>query len=133
MDEIDDELERMGCRAVVRTGEGQVAITAAADVEYQDVEQKKVDRLTRIMELWCDGRALTQEMFNTNEGRAPVSNILLQAFKAFKIRLYGFVRQVAGMKTFVIVDIDPAKKQNKADKGILKRAKDRVNEIGKGK
>ena len=102
------------------------------EAEFSAVEEKKKARFARIMELWCDDSRLTPEMFNANEGRSN-GNILLQAFKAFKVRLYGFARQVAGLKTFIIVDIDPAKKQDRADPRILKRAKRRADDLGKGK
>ena len=133
MSDSDDEFSKLGCERVVETAKGQVAIITQIRGDYDEIEDRKRFRLTRIMELWCDGRPLTEEMFNPNEGRAPQSNVMLQAFKGFKVRLYGFVRQIAKKKTFIIVDMDSAKKQNKADKGILKRAKARVDEMGKGK
>jgi hypothetical protein len=68
-------------------------------------------------------------MFNANEGRTPRHEVLLQAFKTFKVRLYGFSSAVGGRRTFVIVDADPAKKQDRADPKILKRAKRRVDDL----
>lgn len=132
MSDNDDELSKLGCSRLVATSKGQVAIVQQCEVEFEAIEERKRSRLLRIMELWCDGRPLTEEMFNANEGRASRSNLMLQAFKGFKIRMYGFVRQVSSKKTFVIVDLDLAKKQNRADKELLKRAKSRVDEIGKG-
>jgi len=132
MSDSDDELSKLDCELLAETAKGRVAISKQVSGEFRAIEDRKRFRLTRIMELWCDGRPLTEEMFNPNEGRAPQSNLMLQAFKVFKTRLYGFVRQVAKKKTFIIVDMDTAKKQNKSDKGILKRAKARINEIGKG-
>ncbi|WP_152569483.1 MULTISPECIES: hypothetical protein [Sphingomonas] len=132
MTDGNDELAKLGCEHVASTGNGQVAILSHVKPDFDGIEERYQSRLLRIMELWCDGRPLTEEMFNPNEGRATRTNLMLQAFKGFKIRLYGFVRQVSLKKTFIIVDMDTAKKQNKADPKILKRAKSRVDEIGKG-
>ena len=57
--------------------------------------------------------------------------MMLQAFKnnAAKVRLYGFPLSVADKKTFIIVDADTAKKKNKADPNILKRAKARIDDF----
>lgn len=80
------------------------------------------------MELWCKGMSLTPEMMNRNEGRSG-GGIRLEAFKAFKVRLYGFEVKFKKIKTFIIVIIDTAKKQNKADKNILKSAKSRADDL----
>ena len=71
------------------------------------------------MHHWCEERALTNKMFNYNEGRSA-GGIMLQAFKSFKHRFYGFERQIAGVRTFVVVDYDGAKKQDKAGAEALK-------------
>jgi hypothetical protein len=126
-----DSLEALGCDQLVHTDGVQVAILTAIREDYEAIEQRKRDRFERIMEMWCEGRRLTEEMFNANEGRSS-GNLLLQAFKAFKVRLYGFVRPVAGRKTFIIVAIDPAKKQDRADPRVLSRAWKRSDDIGKG-
>lgn len=83
------------------------------------------------MKLWCEGRKLAPTMFNYNEGRSKQKNLLIQAFKAFKIRFYGFERHLSDRRTFIIIDYDPAKKQDKADPNILKRAKSSADEIMK--
>ena len=128
----DDELDQLGCEPLVRTAKAQVAISRRLLPQYRQIEDQKRARFEAVMRRWCDGVSLTPEMFNTNEGRSQ-SGILLQTFKAFKVRLYGFVRQANSLKTFMIVDFDPAKKQDRADQGILKRAKRKIDEIGKGK
>lgn len=84
------------------------------------------------MRLWCEGRPLTPKMFNGNEGRTSRHNLMLMAFKTFKTRFYGFSASVGGKRTFVIVDTDPAKKQDKADPTILKRAKRRIDDLVDG-
>lgn len=126
----DENLDDLDCEPLVRTAKSQVAITRRLVADYQGFEENKRARFESVMTRWCDGIPLTPEMFNTNEGRSK-NNIRLQAFKGFKIRLYGFDRKVASIRTFIIVEIDPAKKQDKADPRILKRAKRRIDEIGK--
>lgn len=128
----DEQLKKLGFTSLAETTRGRVVITEAVEPEFEALEEHVRGRLTRIMELWCDGRPLTETMFNGNEGRAKGSNILLMAFKGFKVRLYGFQQTLLKRKTFIVADIDSAKKQNKADQGILKRAKARVTEISKG-
>jgi hypothetical protein len=130
-DPDDATLEDLDCEPLVQTELAQVAIVRALLPHINELPLSKRARFEAIMGRWCDGVRLTPEMFNANEGRSP-GGILLQTFKGFKIRLYGFARTVSSKKTFLIVDVDPAKKQDKADQGILKRAKRRVDEIGKG-
>lgn len=90
------------------------------------------------MQRWCEGAALTEEMFNGSEGRSP-DNLMLKVFKTHKVRLYGYETSYLGRRTFIIVERDLAKKQNKADQELLKRAKKyidameiAVEEINKG-
>ncbi len=132
MNDDDDDLSALDLVSLVRTARGRVVISKGVADEYDSLEEKARGRFARVMELWCDGRPLADNMFNGNEGRAPETNIMLMAFKGFKIRLYGYQQSVLKLKTFIVVDIDGAKKQNKADKNILKRAKHRINEISKG-
>lgn len=95
------------------------------------MEEKAKSQFLRIMDLWIEARALTPQQFNGNEGRAKrgSANILLGAFKRFKIRLYGFSHNLSGRRTFIIIDLDPAKKQDKADPKVLKRAKERALDL----
>jgi len=131
-DSNDATLDDLDFEQLVRTERAQVAIARALLPQIDELPLPKRARFEAIMGRWCDGVRLTPDMFNGNEGRSP-GGILLQTFKGFKIRLYGFARTVSSKRTFLIVDIDPAKKQDKADQNILKRAKRRVDEIGKGK
>jgi hypothetical protein len=127
----NESLEDFDCEPLVRTAKAQVAIARRLLPAYRGVNDQKQGRFEAIMRRWCEGVSLTPEMFNANEGRSS-GGILVQAFKGFKIRLYGFVRQVQRVRTFLIVEVDLAKKQNKADPKVLKRAKRRADEIGKG-
>ncbi|WOE74900.1 hypothetical protein [Alterisphingorhabdus coralli] len=67
-------------------------------------------------------------MMNTNEGRTSKHKELVQAFKVFKVRLYGFEEKIKGVRTFIIIDADGAKKQDKAGP-ILDRAKQRTDAL----
>lgn len=127
-----DSLEPFGCVLIVRKGASQVVIEASLVKDYNRLDAAARARMERVMELWCEERALTKAMFNGNEGRSA-RGTMLQAIKAFKVRLYGFVTDIDGRRSFVIIDHDPAKKQDAADQNILKRAKGRVDGFGKEK
>lgn len=129
----DDPVAALGCVQLVQERRSQVVILASVLPAYQAFDEVKRERLVRVMRLWCQEQALTKEMINVKEGRCPKTNTMLQTFKTFKHRLYGFVRDVGGLRTFVIVDYDPAKKRDAADQSILKRAKGRVDTLGRGK
>lgn len=129
-DATDTLLESLQCRVLARHGATIVAIWMHIEEAYDAIDDKAQGRFLRLMEQWCEGRLpLTPKMLNTNEGRSRRHETLLQAFKGFKVRLYGFVCTIKGSKFFIIVDIDPAKKQDKADPTILKRAKERVDNM----
>lgn len=127
--ESDPVLAKVECDVLDERLGARVVIKRAIRSVYDSLDDQKQGKLKAIMRLWCEGRDLTLEMFNRNEGRTKVHNVLLQAFKTFKVRLYGYSGNVGGKRTFVIVDSDPAKKQDKADPKILKRAKRRVDEF----
>lgn len=118
-----------GCVTLVSVGTVHVAIDRNLKDEFDQLPIKIQARFIRIMEMWCQGHRLTPEMFNYNEGRSPKQNRMVQAFKGFKIRLYGIDHQVKEGRAFLILEHDPAKKQDKADPKILARAKARADEI----
>ncbi len=125
----DDSLDNIECDVLAEHSGARVVIRHAIRKAYDSLDFRAQGRFTPIMKRWCDGDKLTPEMFNRNEGRSPRRNIMLQAFKAFKVRLYGFSLIVNEKRTFIIVDADPAKKQDKADPKILKRAKSRIDDL----
>lgn len=127
----DDSLERVLCDRLASADGARVAVRRSIRSAFDGLSDKEQGRFIRIMELWCENRPLAPNMFNHNEGRSNHHNLLIQAFKAFKIRLYGFERRLSGIRTFFIVDFDPAKKQDKADPIILKRAKSRLDDMVK--
>ncbi|HEX4183364.1 MAG TPA: hypothetical protein VHY34_08900 [Caulobacteraceae bacterium] len=123
--------EALDCYELI-SGQGAcVVILTAVGSDFDQIEDTKKDRLIRVMELWCAGTKLTPEQFNGNEGRAKKGgvNVLVGAFKTHKMRLYGAAMTIDQRRTFVIVDSDLAKKQNKADPTILKRAKGRAIDV----
>ncbi len=126
-----DPYASLNCVPLAGTPLGCVVIQEDLKSDFDALPEATRARFVRIMELWTERMALTQEQFNGNEGRAQKGdiNVLIQAFKAFKIRLYGFATEVGDRRSFLIVAIDPAKKQNKADPKVLKRAKDRAIEL----
>lgn len=129
----DDGDESKYGRSLARTAKGRVVLHKCVEDLFDALEERVRARFTRIMELWCDDKVLTEKMINRNEGRTSRTNEMCQAFKAFKVRLYGFVCREKGKKCFVICDFDGAKKQDRADKAILKRAKNRIDDLVEGK
>lgn len=125
----DDSLDQLECDLLEERCGARVVIRRTMRKLFDNLDDRRRGRLQAIMRLWCEGSRLTPEMMNKNEGRAPRSNIMLQAFKTFKVRLYGFSAAVGTMRTFIIVDCDPSKKRDKADRNILNRARQRVDEI----
>ncbi len=127
----NDPAEEYGCSTLVDHDGSRVWITHEERRSYDDFDEQGRERLLRIMHNWCEERALTNKMINRNEGRST-GGIMLQAFKSFKHRFYGFERAIAGIRTFVVLDYDGAKKQDKADPKKLKRAKGRIDAFAKG-
>lgn len=127
---VDESLEEIECDLLVERCGARVAIRRVMRKIFDALTDKQKGRFLGIMARWCeDPRSLPPDMFNPNEGRSNRHNTLLQAFKIRKVRLYGFGGTVGKKKSFVIVDADPAKKQDRADQKILKRAKNRVDDI----
>jgi hypothetical protein len=55
-------------------------------------------------------------------GDAQGTRMLVCAFKAWQVRVYGAVVRIDGRPTFIGSEIDDSKKQDKADRGCLTRA-----------
>lgn len=80
------------------------------------------------MKRFCKSGAesLTEQMFKKqvdfeNKGKTRK----LFAFKAYQMRAYGFIAQLAGERVFVITKVDPKKKQTRANSAHLETAKTR--------
>jgi hypothetical protein len=131
MSDDDDSLSEYGCRTLAEEDGLRVGILYEVIGAYDGFEERVRNKLDRVIFRWCCRHAMTEEMFNGNEGRSKCGT-MLKAFKSFKHRMYGFETKLDGIHTFIIVDYDPAKKRNKADPQILTRAKGRVDAFGKG-
>lgn len=127
--ESDDSLGQLDCELIAEHGSMRVVMLQRLRKVYDRLKPKEAGRLQAVMKRWCLQQGLTPEMLNTNEGRSSRHNLLIQAFKTFKVRLYGFGTTIEGVRTFVIVEIDPAKKQIKADPKILRRASKRIDQF----
>jgi hypothetical protein len=128
----DDSLDQIECEVLAEHSGARVVIRRTMRKVYDALDDRAQGRFLAVMKRWCDDPSqLTSEMFNGNEGRTPRHNVMLQAFKnnAAKVRLYGFPFSVAEKNTFIVLDADTAKKQNKADPKILKRAKSRIDDF----
>lgn len=125
METIDDSDDDSECVPFVGAGDGNVVIRRDVLRAFEKLPEQTQGRFKRIMEMWCNGHNLSKEMMNTSEGRSKIKNRMIKAFKAFKIRLYGF----SSNHCFTIVEIDDAKKQNKSDPRIIDRAKKRADLI----
>jgi hypothetical protein len=110
-----------------------VRLSPLADAEFQaigsgndELSVKRFVHLQRYFKEFCESRIprLNDEKFRKeidgvdSRGRP----IAIWAFKPWKWRLYGAILQVAGKKCFVGVRVDPSKKQNKANKGLMNLA-----------
>src|SRR5207237_10583300 len=128
MSDSEDEADRFGCETLVgKWGGNRVLLSHEAGKEFWALDRRQQARLLAVMELWADDRTMTDTQFNGNEGRTKGRvQRMMMAFKIRKVRCYGFVCPLGARKTFVIVDVDPAKKSNKGKARILDRAKDRV-------
>lgn len=92
--------------------------------ELKKVKPHEWKRLNAIMQKMCDqcGHIGMPPQKFRSEGRGDADGVLLWAFKVWQFRLYGFIKKLEGKETFIGVDFDDAKKQNKADQDLLNRA-----------
>lgn len=127
-----DDFDEIDCDHVLTGRVGRVLMAKSATKEFLQLATQKQARLLANAKLWADGQRPSSEQFQGNEGRCGGDNDrMLVAIKTHKIRLYGFIRNYRKMKTLIIADIDPAKKQDRAKKHVLNRAKAAVVAIDK--
>ena len=120
----------IGCDHVLSGKEARVLMRKKVTKQFSKLDTRQQARLISNAKLWADGRSPSSEQFNGNEGRCGgANNRMLVAVKTHKVRLYGIIRQYRGEKALIIVDIDAAKKTNKAAPHILKRAKTAAVEL----
>lgn len=122
-----DDFSEIECELVLHGTSGRVLMSKAVIDDFMALDTRKQAQLLSRAKLWADDVRLTREQFNGNEGRCGGANdrmlVALKTNKAMKTRLYGFVRHYRDQRTLLIVDMDTAKKQDKANPRILKRAK----------
>ena len=93
---------------------------------YDKLEAKWRARCEKNMEFY--GRHgpqnLSKDKFRSEDrfhtGGRSGKEIMIYAFKAYQVRLYG--GKIPNVNCFICTEIDPAKKQDKADEDKLKRA-----------
>jgi hypothetical protein len=137
MREIDDDDEGLashGCSTLVQGPEGRVGITPKVLKEWNKLDAQRRGRLKRTMTEWCAGRRLHREVYKSggSYGKSPGGRTIA-VFKAWQVRLYGFEEHMDGVRTFIIIDADLAKKQDEADADTISRLKARADAFGKGK
>lgn len=116
---------------------GAVALTPAVKSAFKRADARARGRIERYMKWFA---TLGQEELHSEafkfEGRFPESpgsqkKVAIYAFKGWKVRIYGTVEEVNGIRTFVGTEIDVSKKQNKANRTLMLRAAIRVGELKK--
>lgn len=80
--------------------------------------------MERYFKWYADGVKLPPEAFRS-EGRYPTGQpgakeVQVFAFKAFQCRIYGVTRTVNSVDTFIGLDINPRKKQDKVSDAFLR-------------
>lgn len=128
MGDSSDDVEAYGCEVLVRDCGVQVVLREEASKEFWSLEERAQAKLLARCRLWAAGKKLSEEHLNHNEGRARKGDInrRIEAFKVSGVRLFGFVRPLLGLKTFVAVAVDAAKKQRKANPRIVGKASARI-------
>lgn len=131
-----------GYEVVCRGVASDVRMSPPTHLEYlqaiegtDEISSKRKAQLERHFREFCDHahffRRLSDLKFK-NEGNFVVGNgsamtATVWTFKAWQWRLYGSILQVDRRRCFVGVNIDPSKKQNKANQHLLK---DTAQKIG---
>ena len=93
---------------------------------YDELDAKWRARCEKIMEFYArhGPEDLSKEKFRSEHryhtGGKSGKESMIYAFKAYQVRLYG--GKIPDVDCFVCTEIDPAKKQDKADKTRLRRA-----------
>lgn len=90
------------------------------------LSRKQRTHLTRYLQRFCElgPQSLNEEKFKFEDSFSDGlgRQVPVYAFKPYQWRLYGSILTVGGKRCFVGVRIDPSKKQNKANQGLLKSA-----------
>jgi len=130
--EVVDELARYGCITLVQGRNGRAGIMLRIVKDWNKLDAKVRARIKRGMTEWCEGRMLPHTLYKSG-GRygQTKGGSTIAVFKSGQARLYGFERHLDGVRTFLVADCDPAKKQNEADPDLIARLKVRIDAFGK--
>lgn len=114
--------------AVVAESDGRrVVMAKGLAKEFGKAAKKDKAQLLRWMQIWTGDHegAISTQRFKHQENFSDVKGrkVAIWAFKSFQARLYGFIRTVEKKETFLVGAVDPSKKDDEADKAVLKRAK----------
>jgi hypothetical protein len=116
-----------------RGGVADVRMSPAAEAHYREVLEGKDEislkrkvQLARYFQEFCDNvhffRRLSDQKFK-NEGNFPDgrgTQVTVWTFKSWQWRLYGAILRTSGKTCFVGVNVDPAKKRDRADQQMLR-------------
>jgi hypothetical protein len=112
---------------------GAVALTKPVAAAFEDANAKARARISRAMLNFSElgpGRHLNQEVFR-HEERVKLGHeqVAIFAFKGWQVRIYGGIEQINGKPTFVGTEIDKSKKQDKANRSLLRQAASKLLDL----
>jgi hypothetical protein len=97
------------------------------------LSKKRRKHLERYFQRYCEigPQALGEDKFKFEDSfpDGKGRQVHVYAFKSFQLRLYGGILTVAGKRCFVGVRVDPSKKSDKADQGLLRSAANDIAEL----
>jgi len=115
---------------------GAVKLTTDVADAFEGVDARGRARILRTMSYFCDiGSTKLQKEVYRFEERINVGSgnrrkrIPIYAFKGSQVRIYGSVRSINKKRTFVGTEIDASKKQNKANRALLKKAAEKFEAL----
>lgn len=118
---------------LVHEGEfGEIRLGPNAVEEYEDVQKGATEdavrtkaQMKRYFAAYCSEKIprLNSECYKKQDdfGNGFGSKLAVFEFKSYQWRLYGVVTNLNGKRVFVGLRVDPAKKQDKANRALLGR------------
>lgn len=127
--------------ALVRDGP-YAAVRLAPDIHLDYMQlfesndtlsKKRRKHLERYFHRYCElgPQALGEDKFKFEDSfpDGKGRQVHVYAFKSFQWRLYGGILTVAGKRCFVGLRVDPSKKSDKADQGLLRSTASDIAEL----
>jgi len=121
----NDPATHFGCRTLVELDGSRVCCLDALLAPIEGLDRIRKAQFLRYFQKWCARHRMKDEAFKHQ------TDTELWVFKTHQYRLYGKAFEIAGIRTFVILDSDPSKKTNAAKPAILARAKGRADAFRK--